>query len=215
VRPITVRRPGAAVAALAAGLLVTALAGCGSSPGAPGIAGSVPGPAPAGGPAAGRTTGPAAGRTTGPAPVACALLRPADVLAVAGTFRSTTITIDGHAQSSQPPLNQCGFNQKGVYTSGDDTMTLSGDQWAQLTVIADGNDMGDYDPDGPAIHGLGHDAYWDPGSDAAVILVGQNVFQVIDDVPVNLNVYPNLEAAREQAATALAAKILSRVPAGA
>jgi hypothetical protein len=36
-----------------------------------------------------------------------------------------------------------------------------------------------------------------------------------DDVPVNLNVYPNLEAAREQAATALAAKILGHVRAGA
>lgn len=201
-RPITIRRPVAAAAALAAGLLVTALAGCGSSPGAPGIASPIPGPAPAGG-------------TTGPAPAACFLLRPADVLAVAGTFRGATITIDGHAQSSQPPLNQCGFNQKGVYTSGGDTMTLSGDQWAQLTVIADGNEMGDYAPDGPAIHGLGHGAYWDPGSDAAVVLVGQNVFQVVDDVPVNLNVYPNLEAAREQAATALAAKILSRAQAGA
>jgi hypothetical protein len=30
-------------------------------------------------------------------------------------------------------------------------------------------------------------------------------------VPVNLNVYPNLAAAREQAATALAAKILSHL----
>jgi hypothetical protein len=48
-----------------------------------------------------------------------------------------------------------------------------------------------------------------------VVLVGQNVFQVVDDVPVNLNVYPNLEAAREQAATALAAKILGHVRAGA
>jgi hypothetical protein len=138
-------------------------------------------------------------------------LRQADVLAVAATFRQTTITIDGQAQSSQPPLNRCSFNQKGVYTSGSDTMTLSGDQWAQLTVIADGNDIGDYNPDGPAIHGLGHGAYWDPGSDTVVVLMGQNVFQVVDDVPVNLNVYPDLGAAREQAATALAAKILGHL----
>jgi hypothetical protein len=191
---------------MAAGLLVTALAGCGSSPGAPGTASPVPSPVPADGPAAGGTAGPAS-----PAPAACSVLRQADVLAVAATFRQTTITIDGHAQSSQPPLNRCGFNQKGVYTSGDGTMTLSGDQWAQLTVIADGNDIGDYNPDGPAIHGLGHGAYWDPGSDTVVVLMGRNVFQVVDDVPVNLNVYPDLGAAREQAATALAAKILGHL----
>jgi len=102
-----------------------------------------------------------------------------------------------------------------VSTSGGMTTTLSGDQWAQLTVIADGNNIGDYRPDGPAIHGLGHGAYWDPGSDTVVVLVGQNVFQVVDDVPVNISVYPNLDAAREQAATALAAKILSHLPPGA
>jgi hypothetical protein len=99
-----------------------------------------------------------------------------------------------------------------VSTSGGMTTTLSGDQWAQLTVIADGNNIGDYRPDGPAIHGLGHGAYWDPGSDTIVILVGRNVFQVVDDVPVNISVYPNLDAAREQAATALAAKILGHLP---
>jgi hypothetical protein len=126
-----------------------------------------------------------------------------------------TITIDGHTRSSQPPLSACGFNQKGVSSSDGMTTTLSGDQWAQLTVIADGNDIGDYSPDGPAIRGLGHGAYWDPGSDTIVVLVGQNVFQVVDDVPVNLSVHPNLDAAREQAATALAAKILSHLAPGA
>ncbi len=213
-RPITVRRPGAAAAALAAGLLVTALAGCGSSPGVPGtgspVPSPVPSPAPAGGPAAGGTTGPAS-----PAPSACSLLRPTDVLAVAATFRGSTITIDGHAHSSQAPLNLCGFNQKGVSTSDDATVTLSGDQWAQLTVIADGNNIGDYSPDDPAIHGLGNGAYWDPGSDAVVVLVGQNVFQIVDDVPVNISLYPNLDAARQQAATAIAAKILSHMQSGA
>ena len=204
--PITIRRPGAAAAAMAAGLLAAALAGCGGSPGLPGISS----PVPAGGAAAGGTAGPAS-----PAPAACSLLRPADVLTVAAAFRGATITVDGHTRSSQPPLNACGFNQKGVSSSGGMTTTLSGDQWAQLTVIADGNDIGDYSPDGPAIHGLGHGAYWDPGSDTIVILVGRNVFQVVDDVPVNISVYPNLDAAREQAATALAAKILSHLPPGA
>jgi len=209
--PITIRRAGGAAAAVAAGLLVTALAGCASSPGVPSLGSPAPNPAPAGGPTAG---GPTAGGTTGPAspaPSACSLLRPADVLAVAATFRGSTITVDGHTQSSQSPLNACGFNQKGVSTSDGITTTLSGDQWAQLTVIADGNNIGDYSPDGSAIHALGHGAYWDPGSDTVVILVGQNVFQVVDDVPVNLSIYPNLDAARQQAATALAAKILSHL----
>jgi hypothetical protein len=210
-RPIIVRRPGAAAAAIAAGLLAAALAGCGSSPGLPGISSPVPvSPVLASGAAAGGSTGPAS-----PAPAACSLLRSADVLTVAATFRGATITIDGHSQDSQPPLNQCGFNQKGVSTSDGITTTLSGDQWAQLTVIADGNNIGDYSPDGPAIHGLGNGAYWDLGSDTIVVLVGQNVFQVVDDVPVNLGIYPNLGAAREQAATALAAKILSHMGSGA
>jgi hypothetical protein len=40
--------------------------------------------------------------------------------------------------------------RQGVFASGDGiTSTLSGDQWAQLNVIADGNDIGDYSPDGP------------------------------------------------------------------
>jgi hypothetical protein len=153
-RPIIVRRPGAAAAAL------------GGRP-----AGDRAGrlrqfarraehrqpcsqPAAAGGPGAGGTTGPGS-----PAPSACSLLRPADGLAIAATFRGSTITIDGHTQSSQPPL--------------------------------------------------------DPGVDTVVILVGQNVFQVVDDVPVDINLYANLDAARQQAATALAAKILSHMQSGA
>jgi hypothetical protein len=44
-----------------------------------------------------------------------------------------------------------------------------------------------------------------------VVLVGRNVFEVVDDVPANLNVYPDIPAARKQAATALAAKILSHM----
>ncbi|WP_300605514.1 hypothetical protein [Trebonia sp.] len=209
-RPVTVRRPGTAAAAIAAGLLMTMLAGCGSSPTVPSVPSTIPTPALAGGPVAGGATGPAS-----PAPSACSLLRSADVLAVAATFRDITISIDGHIQSSQPPLNVCGFNQKGVSASDDGTLTVAGDSWAQLTVIADGNDIGDYSPDGPAIHGLGYAAYWDPGIDTVVVLVGQNVFQVEDDVPVNTVIYPNLDAVRRQAASALAAKILSHLqPAG-
>jgi hypothetical protein len=197
-RSVTVRRLGTA----AAGLLVTALAGCGSGLGAPNSPGTFSVPALASGPGA---SGPAA-------PSACSLLRAADVLTVATTFHGGTISIDGHSQASQPPLNKCGFNQKGVFSSGDGiTSTLSGDEWALLTVIADGDDLGDYMPDGPLIHGLADGAYWDPGSDTVVVLVGKNVFQVVDDVPVNINVYPSLAAARQQAATALAAKILSHM----
>ena len=206
-RPVTVRRLGTAAAAVAAGLLVTVLAACGSSPGLPSAPSTVPTSARPVGSVASAAGGPASA-----APSACALLRQADVLAVAATFRGSTITIDGHSQVSQPPLDKCGFNQKGVSASADGmTTTLSGDQWAQLTVIADGNDIGDYSPDGPVIHGMGNGAYWDPGRDTVVVLVSRNVFEVVDDVPVNLSVYPDLAAARQQAATALAAKILSHL----
>jgi hypothetical protein len=207
--PFTFRRARAAAAALAAGL-AAALAGCGTSPGVPSLSSPVPNPTPAGGITTGGTSGPGSAA----APSACSLLRSADVLAVAATFRDTTITIDGHSRSSQP-IDMFGFNQKGVFASGGDTVTLSGDMWAQLTVIANGNNVGDYSPDGPAVHGLGNDAYWDPGSDTVVVLVGRNVFQVVDDVPVNSDVYPNLGAARQRAATALAAKILGHVQPGA
>ena len=206
-RSITVRRRGTAMAAVAAGLLVTILAGCASSPGVPSAPSTGPTPVLAGGPVTAVATDPASA-----APSACSLLRPADVLAVAGTFRGSAISIDGHHQVSQPPLNECGFNQKGVFSSVDGMITtLSGDQWAQLTVIADGDNIGDYSPDGPVIHGLADGAYWDPGSDTVVVLVGQNVFQVVDDVPLNLNIYPDLATARQQAATALATKILSHM----
>ena len=206
-RPVTVRRLGAAATAVAASLLVTALAGCGSSPLVPSAPSTVTAPARPSGLVASASAGPASA-----APSACSLLRQADVLAVAATFRGTTISIDGQTQASQPPLNKCGFNQKGVFADGGGiTSTLSGDQWAQLTVIADGNDIGDYSPEGPVIHGLGNGAYWDPGMDTVVVLVGQNVFQVVDDVPASINIYPDVAAARQQAATALAAKILSHL----
>ncbi len=205
-RLVTVRRLGTATAAVAAALLVTALAGCGSSPGRATVPGTVPASARPVGSAASATAG-----TASVAPPACSLLLPADVLAVAATFRGATISIDGHTQASQPPLDKCGFNQKGVSAADGITTTLSGDQWAQLTVISDGNNIGDYSPDGPVIHGLGNGAYWDPGTDTVVVLVSGNVFQVVDDVPANLTIYPDVAAARQQAATALAAKILSHL----
>ena len=112
-RPITVRRLGTAAATVAAGLAVTVLAGCGSSPGRAGRRQPVR-PRPARRPVPSATTGPASA-----APSACSLLRPADVLAVAATFRGATISIDGHNQASQPPLGKCGFDQKGVFSSAD------------------------------------------------------------------------------------------------
>jgi hypothetical protein len=199
------RRTGAAAAALTAGLLVTGLAACG---GGPPVGPSAGHPIPTGNPIPAFTPAPAAA----PVPSACSLLRSADVLAVAATFRDTTITIDGHSQDSQSPLNQCGYKQKGVFVTNGITVTLSGDMWATLNVIANGNNIGDWSPaDGPAIHGLGNGAYWDPGSDTVVVLVGQNVLQVVDDVPVNNDAYPDLPATRQKAATALAAKILGHM----
>ena len=212
-RPVRVRRLGTVAAAVAAGLLVSVLAACGSSPGLPGAPSTVPTSAfPIGSLAsAASSLASAAAAPASAAPSACSLLQQADVLAVAATFRGTTITIDGHSQVSQPPLDKCAFNQKGVFASGDGiTSTLSGDQWAQLNVIADGNDIGDWNPkDGPVIHGLGDGAYWDPGRETVVVLVGRNVFEVVDDVPANIDIYPDVAGARRQAATALAAKILS------
>ena len=58
---------------------------------------------------------------------------------------------------------------------------------------------------------VGNGAYWDPGTDTVVVLVSRNVLQVVDDVPVNISIYPDLATARQQAATALAAKILSHL----
>lgn len=46
-----------------------------------------------------------------------------------------------------------------------------------------------------------------------MVLVGRNVFEVVDDVPANLNTYPDVAAARQQAATALAVRILSHLQA--
>jgi hypothetical protein len=47
------------------------------------------------------------------------------------------------------------------------------------------------------IHGLGNGAYWDPGRDTVVVLVSGNVFEVVDDVPANLSVYPGLASFEE------------------
>jgi hypothetical protein len=89
------------------------------------------------------------------------------------------------------------------------TNTSSGDHWAQLTVITGGASYA-FNPAGnDTISGLGDGAYWDAGTHTVVIRQGQNVLQVIDEVPVNLSASPDLLAAYRQAAHALATKILS------
>jgi len=146
------------------------------------------------------------------APAACSLLKPAEVLAVAATFPHDTITIDGHTQDSQPPTNQCGYNQKGVFTTSDGiTTSLTGDQWAQLTVIAGGADYAFNPPGDGAINGLGDGAYWDAGSNTVVVRMGRNVLQVVDNVPANAGSTAAVGAAYRRAAQALAAKIVSHM----
>jgi hypothetical protein len=192
-------------------LLVTLATGCGiggtattsagqhRAPGSPAV-----GTAPA---AAGATPAAAAG-----APAACSLLKRADVLAVAAAFPHDTITIDGHSQHSEAPTNECGYNQKGVFPSGDGiTMTLSGDQWASLTVVSGGADYAFNPTAGQAINGLGDGAYWDPGSNTVVVRVGHDVLQVVDNVPANAGSTPAVAVAYRRAAQALAAKILARM----
>ena len=146
------------------------------------------------------------------APTACSLLKPADVLAVAATFPHDTITLDGHAQDSKPPTNECGYNQKGVFTTSDGiTTSLTGDQWAQLTVIAGGADYAFSPPGDGAINGLGDGAYWDAGANTVVVRMGQNVLQVVDNVPANVGSTSAVGAAYRRAAQALAAKIVSHM----
>jgi hypothetical protein len=146
------------------------------------------------------------------APAACSLLRPADVLAVAAAFPHDTISIDGHTQDSKPPTNECAFNQKGVFTTSDGiTTSLTGDQWAQLTVVAGGADYAFNPPGDGAIKGLGHGAYWDAGANTVVVRVGQNVLQVVDNVPANVGPTAAVGAAYRRAAQALAAKVLSHM----
>jgi hypothetical protein len=207
--PATLKR--AAVAA-AASILMTGAAGC---------AGSHASPAPAGGGTNGSTAGggtvggqvPSSAPETAPAAAlsACALLIRADVMAVAATFPKDTITIAGHLHSDAPPTNKCAFNQKGVYTGNGMTMTLSGDHWAQLTVVANGSSYAFRPGGNDRISGLGDGAYWSPGDHTVVIRKGNDVLQVSDEVPVNPSASPDLVAAYRQAAQALAAKILSHV----
>jgi hypothetical protein len=192
-------------------LLVTLAAGCGADGAAASSAAQrqVPG-SPASGPApvAADATPAAAAR----APSACSLLKRADVLAVAATFPHDTITIDGHSQHSEAPTSECGFNQKGVFPSGDGmTMTLSGDQWASLTVVSGGADYAFNPTAGQVINGLGDGAYWDPGSNTMVVRVRRDVLQVVDNVPANADSTGAVGAAYRRAAQALAAKILARM----
>jgi hypothetical protein len=201
--PVTPARSAAGFA-----LLVTLAAGCGT--GGTGTASA--GQQAPGSPAADAST---AGAPAGAAPAvhpACSLLKRADVLAVAATFPHDTITIDGHSQHSEAPTSECGFNQKGVFPSGDGmTMTLSGDQWASLTVVSGGADYAFNPTAGQAINGLGDGAYWDSGSNTVVVRVGRDVLRVVDNVPANAGSTPAVGAAYRRAAQALAAKILARI----
>ncbi len=203
--PVTFNRSAVGFA-----LLVILAAGCGTagaahSPGLPGQPAISAGRSSA----VSQLRSPAPGTASAAALSACSLLTPADVSAVAAAFPSDTVTIDGSQQHNTPPASECGFNQKGVYTTDGMTNTSSGDHWAQLTVISGGASYA-FNPAGnDTISGLGDGAYWDAGTHTVVIRKGQNVLQVIDEVPVNLSVSPDLVAAYRQAAQALATKILS------
>ena len=191
------------MAALAA--LAALAAGCGGS----GSAGS----APSSGPATflPSTRASSAPPTASPSGLsACALLKRADVLAVAAMFPGAKITIDGHHRHSEPPTNECGFNQKGVLTGQDPVVTLSGDQWASLTVVTGGAAY-DYNPSGDTIGGLGDGAYWDAGANTVVVRVGRNVLNVVDNVPAGAGSTGLVAANYRKAATELAAKILSHL----
>jgi hypothetical protein len=205
--PVTLIRLAAGFA-----LLAVIAAGCGTAGAthSPGVQGQ---PASSAGrsTAVGQVPSSAPGTASAAALSACSLLTPADVMAVAAAFPGDTVTIDGNQQHNTPPASECGFNQKGVYTGNGMTNTSSGDHWAQLTVITGGASYA-FNPAGnDTISGLGDGAYWDAGTHTVVIRKGQNVLQVIDEVPVNLSASPDLVTAYRQAAQALAAKILSHV----
>jgi hypothetical protein len=126
------------------------------------------------------------------APPECSVLRPADVLAVAATFPHVTITIDGHDQHSAPPT------------------TLSGDQWAQLTVVARRRGVR-LQPRARRQHqGTGGRRLLGCRQQHRVVKVGQDVLQVVDNVPASTTSTSSVATAYRQAAQALAAKIVSR-----
>jgi hypothetical protein len=193
------RRPAfiPAVIAMAAAICT----GCGTTSGP---AASVPPLAP-GSPASTRSAAPAVALR------ACSLLTRADVMAVAATVPHDTITIDGQQHRSAPPTNECGYDQKGVFTADGMTSTLSGGSWAQLTVVTGGAAYAFRPAGNEPISGLGDGAYWDPGRNTVVILKGQDVLQVSDEVPANISSTTDLVAAYRKAAQALAARVLSHM----
>jgi hypothetical protein len=202
-------RPRAVLALLASAALLGAVSACSSGETPRPIALPLP-PSDSGPAFLFASTKPASQPST-PAPAACSLLTEADVLAVAGTFKQTTITIDGHKEHSEPPTEDCGFNQKGVYKHEDMTITSAGDSWAKVTVVAGGAAF-EYEPGSyEVIAGLGDGAYFDPNSGTVVVLAGNDVLQILDQVPVNQDVYPDLKAAYRQAAQALAQKVVAHL----
>ena len=205
--PVTLIRPAAGFA-----LLAVLAAGCGTA-GTTHSSGAQGKPASSAGrsTAVGQVPSSAPGTASAAALSACSLLTSADVMTVAAAFPRDTVTIDGNLQHNTPPTNECGFNQKGVYTADGMTNTSSGDHWAELTVVTGGASYAFNPAGGDMISGLGDGAYWEAGTHTVVIRKGQNVLQVIDEVPVNLDASPDLVTAYRQAAQALATKILSHV----
>jgi hypothetical protein len=214
---VTVKRSAAAVilgrgavAAAAAGVAAVVAAGCGGASLPAAGSGGLPTASafPSAFPSA---STPGSGGASAPAPSACSLLRAADVTAVAATFKDIKITITAHTHKSEPPTNNCAFNQKGTFVSGGMTNTESGDRWAQLTVVSGGASY-DYEPAGNVpITGLGDGAYWEQGTHQVVVREGQNILQVTDEVPVNVNDYSDITVAYRKAAQALAEKIVSHL----
>jgi hypothetical protein len=185
----------------AASALTAAAAACSGTPITPAV-GS--------GPAVGSDPSGSSG-SAAPALQACSLLMEADVQAVAASFKHIKITVVSHMQSNDPPVNKCGFNQKGVFRSEGLTNTESGDRWAELAVVSNGADFA-FEPSGNvAISGLGDGAYWERGTHQVVVRVGRNVLQVSDEVPVDPGAFPDITVAYRQAAQALATKIVSHL----
>jgi hypothetical protein len=132
-------------------------------------------------------------------------------MAVAATFKDIRVTVTAHHHSTDPPEDICGFNQKGVFHSDGLAQSLSGDRWAQVTVVSSGASYA-YEPAGNvAISGLGNGAYWEEGTHQVIVKEGQNVLKISDEVPGDPDMFPDLTTAYRQAAHPLAIKIVSHL----
>lgn len=80
-----------------------------------------------------------------------------------------------------------------------------------LTIVSDAASY-DFAPKGNVpIGGLGDGAYWEQGTHQVVVRIGQNVLQVVDDVPVDGTKYSTPLIPDKQAAQALATKIVAHL----